>query len=150
MARADPCHIGALQSHRRRIPPAIQKCWRRPLAHVSQSRITAHNVLGHFPEPVKSPSAPTSICLQGQTLPCLAWAPSWLELVRNSSSLVSGHFIQTVVREKSFLKPFFLKPLARQFFSRRRSHRCDENRVFFVQIGAILASIRPFEVFRAV
>ena len=40
--------------------------------------------------------------------------------------------------------------MAIKTFSRRRSHRCDENRVFFVQIGAILASIRPFEVFPAV
>ena len=37
--------------------------------------------------------------------------------------------------------------MAWKTFSRRRSRRCDENRVFFVQIGAILASIRPFEVF---
>ena len=40
----------------------------------------------------------------------------------------------------------FLKPCGPKNFKNGRSHRCDSIRQIFVQIGAILAIFRPFEV----
>ena len=57
--------------------------------------------------------------------------------------------IQTATRAEKFLKTIFLKPGGPKNFENDRSHRCDRFCQIFVQIGAILAIFRPFEIFRA-
>ena len=51
---------------------------------------------------------------------------------------------------KTFRNHFFRSRVARKTFRNDRARRCDEFWLIFVEIGAILAIFRPFEVFRAV
>ena len=74
----------------------------------------------------------------------------WLAVVFHPATFQQGTLFKQFFAKKKFWNHVFWARVAIKTFSRRRSHRCDENRVFLVQIGAILASIRPFEVFRAV
>ena len=76
---------------------------------------------------------------------CEKWLPKNFE-----SSFKTAIDIQTADRTKNFSKTFFLSPGGQQNFGNDSLQRCDRFCQIFVQIGAILAIFRPFEIFRAV
>ena len=55
-------------------------------------------------------------------------------------------FVPSTMLSRSF-SPVFRPNLPKKFFENDSFHRCDRFRQIFVQIGAILAIFRPFEVF---
>ena len=65
----------------------------------------------------------------------------------NDVFLIPAIDIQTATRAEKKLKTTFLKPGGPENLGNDRFHRCDSICQIFVQIGAILAIFRPFEVF---
>ena len=59
-------------------------------------------------------------------------------------------FIQTADRAKKFSKTIFWSPGGPKNFGNDSLQRCDRFCQIFVQIGAIFAIFRPFEIFRTV
>ena len=59
----------------------------------------------------------------------------------------SDIYLNRSSREQIFETVFFRSPMAQKTFSNESLSRCDRFRQIFVQIGAILAIFRPFELF---